>query len=78
MRAQFAEFYVTDHRGTVPGTGDRSVIRLDARERSESHHALALEWAARHGFTHYRLFRGRMTCPAYTSALVEASGGSRP
>jgi hypothetical protein len=68
--AAAAEFYITDHRGTVPGLGDRATLLLDGREMASSHHAIARAWAARHDFSHYRLFRGTIYEPNYTSALT--------
>jgi len=67
-----AEFYITDHRGTVPALGDRAVLILDGRERAETHHDLARDWARQHHFTHYRLFSGTVYEPHYTSPLIEA------
>lgn len=66
-----AQFYLTDHRGTVPALGDRATLILDARLRAETHHEAALAWARVHHFTHYRLFRGTLYEPHYTSELTE-------
>lgn len=43
----------------IPACGDRSVIILDGRERSDSHHRYAREEAIKRGYQGYTLNKGR-------------------
>jgi hypothetical protein len=81
--ALYAQFYVSREPGKiVSGLGDRSVIQLDARERSESHHELARDWISRHQssqhFVAYRLFAGRILNPHYTTPVLRPDGTEVP
>ena len=55
-------------------TGDRAVIMLDGRNRSEAWHAIAADEAKRRGYVGYTLHRGeRIGAPACTK-LVRVDG----
>lgn len=61
----FAEFYqapVGNKNPTlselIPGCGDRSVLILDGRNHSVTHHDNARQWAKKHGWLAYRLCKG--------------------
>jgi hypothetical protein len=51
----YAEF---SRDGKEAAVGDRSVIRLDAREKRSAHNRYAIEWAKKHKYTHYRIIQG--------------------
>ncbi len=56
----YAEFYhksaVSDE--LIPGCGDRSVLILDGRNRLETMHHFAKDFARKHGWLAYTINRG--------------------
>jgi hypothetical protein len=57
--ATYAEFYDDGGYGAlVPATGDRSVIRLDARHRQRANEELAERECRERGYVAWRIIRG--------------------
>jgi len=57
-------------REPIEVCGDRAVLRLDGRLSGDKFHALAADWARRHGFIGYSLQRGEaFSRPQYTSSF---------
>ena len=55
----------------IPACGDRAVIILDGRVRSDTHHAIAKEEALLRGYPAYQLHRSERFHANPTSPLIE-------